>query len=349
MDPVDRAAVAVALSMNIQLRHLRYFVAVAEEASFTAAARRVHVAQQVLSTQIRQLEAAVGTQLLRRTSRGVLLTLAGTAFLDAARSTLAGLERGVAAAVNAARAVAGRLAVGSSVAAAGKTRTRLLTAFAGAYPAVELELVTFDLSAPAAGLLDHRTDVALIRPPVDAPGIKLAVVEEEPRVFVMPAAHPLAGRDVLELADVAGMPWVAAALAADGCAPARWRDEWLVSPRPGGDVPVIGAEARTIDEWREHVVAGHGISLCPASSEEYNARPGLVFVPAKDVPVTSLCVAWRGRRAPGRAASGSWRSVSRVTGSRRSGADGVAGHLVHPEDGAASGHSYRAWKSANGV
>ena len=70
--------------MNIELRHLRYFVAVAEEASFTAAAHRVHVAQQVLSTQIRQLEAAVGTQLLRRTSRGVLLTPAGTAFLDAA-------------------------------------------------------------------------------------------------------------------------------------------------------------------------------------------------------------------------------------------------------------------------
>ncbi len=58
-------------------------------------------------------------------------------------------------------------------------------------------------------------------------------------------------------------------------------------------MPIIGAEARTIDEWREHVVAGHGISLCPASSEEYNARPGLVFVPGKGVPVTSLCVAWR--------------------------------------------------------
>ena len=67
--------------MNIELRHLRYFVAVAEDASFSAAARRVHVAQQVLSTQIRQLESAVGTDLLRRTSRGVVLTPAGTAFL----------------------------------------------------------------------------------------------------------------------------------------------------------------------------------------------------------------------------------------------------------------------------
>ena len=279
--------------MNIELRHLRYFVAVAEEASFTAAARRVHVTQQVLSTQIRQLEDAVGTELLRRTSRGVMLTPAGSAFLEAARETLASLERGVTAAVNAAHSVAGRLYVGLSVAASGEMRTRLLRSFADAYPAMELELVTYDLTAPAAGLLDHRTDVALIRPPVDAPGIALEEVDSEPRVFVLPAGHPLARRDILELADVAGLPWVAAAPAADGCAPLRWRDEWLVSPRPGRDAPVIGAVARTIDEWREHVVAGRGISLCPASSEEYNARPGLVFVPGKGVPPTSLCVAWR--------------------------------------------------------
>ncbi|MDQ2816547.1 MAG: LysR family transcriptional regulator, partial [Actinomycetota bacterium] len=89
--------------MNIEMRHLRYFVAVAEDNSFTAAARRVHVTQQVLSTQIRQLEDAVGTQLLRRTSRGVALTPAGSAFLDSARETLAGLDRGVAAARNAAQ------------------------------------------------------------------------------------------------------------------------------------------------------------------------------------------------------------------------------------------------------
>ncbi len=88
-------------------------------------------------------------------------------------------------------------------------------------------------------------------------------------------------------------PWVAAELAADGCEPARWRDDWLVNPRPGGDVPVIGAVARTIEEWREHIVAGHGLSLCPASAEAYNARPGIVFVPSKDVPPTALCVAWR--------------------------------------------------------
>ncbi|HEY5018904.1 MAG TPA: LysR family transcriptional regulator, partial [Streptosporangiaceae bacterium] len=95
--------------MNIELRHLRYFVAVAEDASFTAAARRVHVAQQVLSAQIRQLEDTLGVQLLERTSRGVALTAAGATFLEGARATLAALDRGVSAARNSAHAIGGVL------------------------------------------------------------------------------------------------------------------------------------------------------------------------------------------------------------------------------------------------
>jgi DNA-binding transcriptional LysR family regulator len=279
--------------MNIELRHLRYFVAVAEEESFTAAAHRVHVAQQVLSTQVRKLEDEVGAQLLQRSSHGASLTPAGAAFLAVARETLASLDRGVAAARNAARAVSGTLTVGISLIAGGDTRSMLLAAFERAYPQVDMRLTTFDLTQPACGLLDHSSDVALLRPPVAAAGIELRPVSEEPRVFVIPAGHPLASRQVLTLADVAGQPWVAAGLATDGCDPARWRDDWLVNPRPGGDVPVVGAVARTIEEWREHVVAGHGLSLCPASAETHNARPGIVFVPSKDTPPTALCVAWR--------------------------------------------------------
>lgn len=279
--------------MNIELRHLRYFVAVAEEESFTAAAHRLHVAQQVLSTQIRKLEDAMGTRLLQRSTRGATLTPAGTAFLAAARETLAALDRGVAAARNAARAVSGTLFIGISLTAGGDTRSMLLTEFERAYPQVDMRLATFDLTEPACGLLDRSSDVALLRPPVAAAGIELRQVGQEPRVFVVPAGHPLASRQVLTLADVAGQPWVAAGLATDGCEPAKWRDEWLVNPRPGGDVPVIGAVARTIEEWREHTVAGHGLSLCPASAETHNARPGIVFIPGKDTPPTALCVAWR--------------------------------------------------------
>jgi DNA-binding transcriptional LysR family regulator len=279
--------------VDIELRHLRYFVAVVEEKSFTAAAHRVHVAQQVLSTQVKKLEDVIGARLLERGPRGVTVTAAGAAFLTVAREILASLDRGVAAARNAARAVAGTVSVGISLAAGGDTRTRLLAAFERAYPQVDVRLITFDLTQPACGLLDRTSDVALLRPPVAAAGILLRQVDEEPRVFVLPAGHRLAGRGPLSLADVAGQPWVAAGLATDGCAPAPWRDDWLVNPRPGGDVPVIGAEARTIEEWREHIVAGHGLSLCPASAETHNARPGIVFVPGADTPPTALCLAWR--------------------------------------------------------
>jgi len=112
-------------------------------------------------------------------------------------------------------------------------------------------------------------------------------------VFVLPSGHPLASRPSLAMADVAGLPWIVAEVATDGSHPTRWRDEWLVRHRPGGDQPIIGGTARTIDEWRELVVAGRGISLCPASAEIYYARPGLAFVRADGVPPTALCVAWR--------------------------------------------------------
>jgi len=279
--------------MNIELRHLRYFVAVAEEASFTAAASRVHVAQQVLSTQIRQLEGAVGSQLLNRTSRGATLTPAGAAFLDAARAVLADLDRGVAAARNAARAVAGKLSVGIGPGCENETRTRLLTAFEGANPEVDVRMQTFDMTQPSAGLLDHSSDVALLRPPVAAPGIELLTVRSEPRVFVLPVGHALSGREELRLADVAGLPFVTAEPATDGCEPAAWQDDWLIKPRPGGDIPIIGVTARTVDEWCEHVAAGHGISLCPASAARFHGRPGVCFVPSTGLPPATMCVAWR--------------------------------------------------------
>lgn len=279
--------------MSIELKALRYFVAVAEEASFTAAARRVHVAQQVISAQVRQLEEEVGVRLLDRTSRGAALTPAGSAFLDTARETLASLDRAVAAARNAARAVSGELTVGLSVAAGGELPTALLAAFGEAEPQVTVRLRTFELDQPAAGLLDRSADVSFVRPPVAAPGITLRPLAEEGRVFVLPSGHPMAGRASLTMAEVAGQPWIAAAEATDGCDPVLWRDDWLVRPRPGGDQPIIGAVARTIDEWRELVVAGRGISLCPASAEVFHARPGLRFIPAEGVAPAVLCLAWR--------------------------------------------------------
>ena len=292
--------------MDVEIRHLRYFVAVAEEASFTAAARRVHVAQQVLSTQVRQLEAALGVQLLERNSRGVTLTPAGRVFCDGARETLRMLDRATAGAGNAARAVTGRLAVGLRVGVLGVRGglpSRLLESFEHAHPLIEVCMRTFDVTCPAAGLLDRSSDVAFVLPPVEARGITLRTIATEPSFFVLPATHQLAQRRRISLADVAGIPWVAADVAADGCDPTAWRDFWLVSPRPGGDTVTIGAVGRNVDEFSEHIIAGRGIRLCPASGAAYHSRPGLAYVEAEGCPPVEVSVAWRtGDTAPAVAA-----------------------------------------------
>jgi DNA-binding transcriptional LysR family regulator len=282
-----------AISVDVELRHLRYFVAVAEEASFTAAARRVHVAQQVLSAQVRQLEGVLGVELLERSARGVRLTPAGIVFLDGARETLRALERASASSRNVGNAVAGVLQVGLNVAAGGEEPTRLLAEFDRQCPEVKVQLRTYELTHPAAGLLDHGTDVAFVRPPVASPAVTTKVIGSEPRVFVMASGHPWAGRERIDLADVVGQAWIAAELSIDGCEPRAWRDAWLINPRPSGEQPIIAAVAHSIDEWREYAAAGRGISLCPASAETHYARPDLAFVPSGGAPPTELCVAWR--------------------------------------------------------
>jgi DNA-binding transcriptional LysR family regulator len=279
--------------VDVELRHLRYFIAVAEEAGFTAAARRVHVSQQVLSAQVRQLEGVLGVELLERSARGVSLTPAGIVFLEGARETLQALTRATQSSRNVANAVAGVLRVGLNVAAGGEEPTRLLALFERQCPEVRIRLRTYELNHPAAGLLDHGSDVAFVRLPVASETVTTSVIASEPRVFVMSSGHPWAGRARIDLSDVVGQPWIAAARSTDGCEPDAWRDAWLVKPRPSGEQPIVAAVARSIDEWREYAAAGRGISLCPASAETHYARPDLAFVPSSGAPLTELCVAWR--------------------------------------------------------
>jgi DNA-binding transcriptional LysR family regulator len=276
--------------MDIELRHLRYFVAVAEEASFTGAARRLHLAQQALSAQIQQLEQRVGAPLFVRTTRRVELTETGEVLLDAARPVLAGADDALARARQSARHDVKQLHVGINVTAVGEVATALLSAYQARRPEVDVELRTFDLRAPAAGLLDRSSDVAILRPPIEAPGVEMEAIASEPRVFVLPADHRWASKSALSLDDVAGESWIACQPATDGCDPMAWRDNWLA---PGRARPAVGAVASTLDEWREHTAAGHGLSLCPASAERYYARPELAFVPAVDAPPAVVAVAWR--------------------------------------------------------
>jgi DNA-binding transcriptional LysR family regulator len=189
----------------VELRHLRYFVAVAEERHFGRAALRLHMAQPPLSQQIRSLEAELGVQLLHRTTRRVDLTEAGAAYLDRAREIL----REVDAAGEQAKAVAAGRSGRVTLGCVGSATYSLLPALARALRA-ELPGIDFtfrgEMLVPAqlAGLRDGLLDIALLRPPVDEPGLDVRRLRTERLIVALPEGHRLARRARLRMADLEG-------------------------------------------------------------------------------------------------------------------------------------------------
>ena len=180
----------------VELRRLRYFVAVAEERHFGRAAERLHIAQPPLSQQIRRLEAELGTPLLYRTTRTVQLSPAGEVLLVRAREILAAVDAAAEDARRAARGEYGRLAIGFTGSATYALLPALAAALRDALPGVVLDL-RGELLTPAqvARLLDGTLDLGLLRPPVRARELRVEVLRREPLVAVLPAgARPGGGR-----------------------------------------------------------------------------------------------------------------------------------------------------------
>jgi len=187
----------------MDLRRLRYFVAVAEELHFGRAAERLHMAQPPLSQQIRRLEAELGVDLLRRSSRRVELTPAGAAYLERARELLASAEAAAQEARRVAAGLSGRLVVGYVGSATYSLLPALARALGRQLPDVETEfrgeLLVPDL---AEGLAAGEIDLGLLRPPVRHPGIEVGTLRRDPFVVVLPEEHRLARRPELTMADL---------------------------------------------------------------------------------------------------------------------------------------------------
>jgi DNA-binding transcriptional LysR family regulator len=185
----------------VELRALRYFVTVAEERHFGRAAERLHVAQPAVSQQVARLERELGTRLLDRSPRRVALTEAGTRVLDAARDALAAADRVAVA--------AGLDWGGTSVrigTAAGLTARleRGIDALQAQHPQFEVVLTDLPLAERLTALRRGELDLALARGPVFEAGLRALPAWEEPLHAVVPARHPLAWRDVIALAELAG-------------------------------------------------------------------------------------------------------------------------------------------------
>jgi DNA-binding transcriptional LysR family regulator len=183
----------------LELRHLRYFIAVAEELNFSRAAARLHMAQPPLSAAIRQLEQELGTELLLRTTREVTLTEAGATFLDGARRTLAELERARSDAQRAAAGEIGRLRVGFSWSARFETLPTIGRALRASYPDVSLLTEEMWNARMLPALRSGAIDVAVSLCPEIAAEFSYVTVRSEPVVALLGASHPLARTNALEL------------------------------------------------------------------------------------------------------------------------------------------------------
>jgi DNA-binding transcriptional LysR family regulator len=190
----------------MELRALSYFVAVAEERSFTRAAERLHIVQPAVSQQIRRLEAELGVVLFTRTTRAVTLTAAGEALLSEARAVLAAAERTRQVAAELAGARRERLHI-ATASGLGTWLHRVLDAFAVAMPAVEVRLTTVPYRERLAAVATGALDAAFVQAAQDAPeGVELIPVATGPLIAALPATHALAAADHLALADVATLP-----------------------------------------------------------------------------------------------------------------------------------------------
>jgi len=251
----------------MELRHLRYFIAVAEEGHVTRAAQRLGMQQPPLSQQIRALERELDVQLFRRKPRGVELTDAGVAFLARARVILEEVDRAFATTRRTARGEQGRVVVGfTSSAPFHPFVPRVIRAFREMSPLVSLVLEESGSSELVQGLHNEEIDAAFIRSPVaDVVGLVVRPLLEEEMVVALPAGHLLAaasGADAaLPLASLANETFI---LYKRPGGPGLY-DTIIAACRGAGFSPRVGQEAPRIISTLNLVAAGLGVSIVPAS------------------------------------------------------------------------------------
>jgi DNA-binding transcriptional LysR family regulator len=263
--------------MDVELRHLRAFTAVADHRSFTAASRELLIGQPALTRTVQQLEAALGVRLLRRTSRSVQLTDVGQDFLDRTRAVLADLDR----AVLAARGQQD-LRLGFQWVLPDPWATETITGFEQATGATVTLLRRDDI---ATALQAGDLDLAITRTRLTAPGTVQTPLFDEDRVAAVSTRSPLAKKDVIDWLELAEEPIVVNTV--NGT---TQPDSWPAEHRPT-QVVTCG----NYDEWLQLVAAGRGVGAVPRSAARTGTHPGVMFVPLTGAPPVAVRLAYRPR------------------------------------------------------
>ncbi|MFD5597466.1 LysR family transcriptional regulator [Streptomyces griseorubiginosus] len=266
--------------MDVDLRKLRYFVAVAEQLHFGRAADALHIAQPALSRQIRALEDDLGVALFLRDRRGTTLTPAGRQLLHDAGPLLAAAQAAVRRCVQAA-APTQRFTIAFMP---GITVTAAVKALTTQHPHLDIRLLRTSWDNQTEVVLDGRADVSIVRLPVDPQGLQIQPLFTEPRVVVIARDHPLAGKDALSLADLAG-----AHLLQDPAAVPEWQAE---TRAPHGNAPTAVPAAHSVEEKLELVATGAGFCVLPQSTASFYTRPDVVVRPAPGLADNEVALVW---------------------------------------------------------
>jgi DNA-binding transcriptional LysR family regulator len=271
-----RANTAPLRSTQVELRHYRYFIAVAEELHFGRAARRLHIAQPPLSQQIKWLEEELGVQLLLRNTHRVNLTEAGRIFLKESRRVLTDVERSVRMARQAAEGLAGRLSIGFVAIADGGLVSRLKSVLSQEYPELEIHFLPLTAVEQIAGLRDGRIQAGIVAAPMAEDDLVVEGLIQSPIAVVLPERHSLLAKQVLRLSDLAGEPLIGFSAAVN-----PWiHRHFLESCRLAGFTPNVVQETTSPLSIIGFVAGGLGLGILPAWVKI--DRKGAVYRPLRD-------------------------------------------------------------------
>ncbi|MDF7825819.1 LysR family transcriptional regulator [Pontiellaceae bacterium B12227] len=260
----------------MELRHLRYFIAVAEELHFGRAAERLHMAQPPLSQQIKGLEEELGVQLLARTKRKVELTPAGRLFLDEARLTLVQAERAQRIAVEAEQGVRGRLRVGFVTSACYSILPVLVRRFRKDNPLIDLELMEMTPSRQIEAMEEGSIDVGILRPPVGPSCLLVKTLLEEPLVAALPIDHRKADQKAISLQTLSEDAFV---LFPRHHGPGIF-DVVMKACHEAGFTPQVSYSPNEMQTLLAYVAAGLGVSLVPQSLSAFHPA-SIVYRPLR--------------------------------------------------------------------
>jgi DNA-binding transcriptional LysR family regulator len=276
--------------MDVHLRDLRYFLAVAEELHFTRAAETLFISQPALSKQIRALERQLRVELFERDRGEVRLTRAGAELIPFAEQML---ERWDGAKHALSKASDCTLVIGMHTSPGRGLLPRVRALMVGGCPDVELELRHAPWSDRTAGLADASTDAAFVWLPLPRPPYRWVTIAREPRLVALANDHRLAGEESVSMTDLLDEPFLALPESAGAL-----RDFWLAVDDRDGHPVRIEAEISDTEETYEAVASGIGICLLAAGNAPIFARGDVTMLPVRDLGPSELVLAWNERRCP---------------------------------------------------